>query len=112
MIRIIVMLVLLLIASVAGAASNVLLWDDASTNETTFHIERKAEVCTGAAAFAEIATAGANVVTYTDLAVTEGQAYCYQVAASNSAGKSAYSNTAVRVVPFTVPAVPTNLRLQ
>jgi hypothetical protein len=101
--------VLLLVALPAWAASNVLSWTDNSGNEANFHIERKAEVCAGAAPFAEIATTGANIVTFTDAAVTEGVTYCYRVAASNPAGKSAFSNTASRVVPFTVPAVPSGL---
>ena len=103
------LLVLALLPTVAWAASNVLIWQDNSGNEANFHIERKAEACAGAAAFAEIATTGANVVTFTDSAVTEGATYCYRVAASNPAGKSAYSNTASRVPPFTVPLAPSGL---
>lgn len=72
-------------------------------------IERKAEACAGAGAFAEIATVAANVTTYTDSAVTEGVTYCYRVAAQNAAGKSAYSNTAGRLVPPTVPSAPSAL---
>ena len=104
-----ILLVLLLFAPPAGAASNVLTWTDNSTNEANFNIERKAEACTGTAAFAEIATTGFNITTFTDAAVTEGVTYCYRVAASNPAGKSAYSNTASRTVPFTVPAAPLGL---
>ena len=93
----------------AWAASNVLTWQDNSDNEANFHIERKAEACAGAAPFAEIATTGANVVTFTDAAVTEGVTYCYRVNASNSAGVSAYSNTASRTVPFSIPLAPSGL---
>lgn len=106
------LLVLLALPAVAFGAQNVLLWDDASSNETTFHIERKDAGCAATGTFSEIATVGANVTTYTDVSVAEGQAYCYRVAASNSAGKSAYSNEAGRTVPFTVPSAPMNLRLQ
>jgi len=98
-----------LFATPAWAASNVLTWQDNSNNEANFHVERKAEACAGAAPFAEIATTGANVVTFTDSAVAEGVTYCYRVAASNPAGKSAYSNTASRAVPFTVPVPPSGL---
>ena len=93
----------------AWAASNQLSWSDNSGNEANFHIERKAEACAGAAPFVELATTGANIVTFTDAAVTEGATYCYRVAASNPAGKSAYSNTASRMPPFTVPAAPSGL---
>src|SRR3990167_2935532 len=99
----------LLAASPVWAASNVLAWTDNSTNELNFNIERKAEACTGTLPFAALASVGVNVTTYTDSAVIEGTTYCYRVNASNSAGVSAYSNTASRTGPFSVPAVPTGL---
>jgi hypothetical protein len=99
----------LVLAAPAVAGQNVLTWTDNSTNENNFHIERKAEACTGTAVFTEIATTGFNVNTFTDTAVIEGVTYCYRVAASNPAGKSAYSNTASRAVPFSVPAAPSGL---
>ena len=94
---------------VAEAASNVLTWADNSTNEALFNIERKAEACTGTGAFAEIVTVTANVTTFNDALVTEGLTYCYRVRATNAAGSSAYSNTASRTVPFTVPVAPSGL---
>lgn len=102
-------LVFMLVASPVWAASNVLNWTDNSNNEANFNIERKAEACTGSAPFVEIATTGFNITTFTDASVQEGVTYCYRVAASNTAGKSAYSNTASRTVPFTVPAAPSGL---
>lgn len=104
-----VIALLLLLASSAWAASNVLIWTDNSNNELNFNIERKAEACTGTGAFTEIATVSANVTTFSDALVTEGATYCYRVAASNTAGKSAFSNTASRTVPFTVPVAPSVL---
>jgi hypothetical protein len=98
-----------LIPAVAVAGQNVLTWTDNSTNEQTFNIERKADVCAGPSAFTPLATVGPNVVTFTDLAVAEGTTYCYRVSASNTAGVSAFSNTAARTVPFTVPAAPSGL---
>ena len=95
----------------ASAASNVLTWIDNSDNETAFHIERKVEACAGLGTFAEIATTGANIVTFTDAAISEGLTYCYRVAASNAAGQSAYSNTADRTVPRVRPARPTGLKI-
>ena len=100
---------LLLSALPAWAASNTLTWTDNSTNEANFNIERKAEACAGTVPFAALVTVGLNVTTYTDSAVTEGATYCYRLNASNSAGVSAYSNTASRTVPFSVPAAPTGL---
>lgn len=106
-------ILLLLCASPAFAqVQNTLLWDEVSDNEQGFIIERKAEICAGPGLFAEIARTGANVVTYVDKAVAQGQFYCYRVAAFNTAGQSAYSNLAGRLVPFVIPVSPTNLRVQ
>lgn len=102
-------LVALALAIPAWAGQNVLTWTDASSNEQNFNIERKAEPCAGGSAFTPLATVGLNVVTFTDLAVSEGQTYCYRVSASNTAGASAFSNTAARTVPFTVPNAPSGL---
>src|SRR3972149_5223723 len=109
MMKRLMVVMLLAIPLPAWAASNVLTWQDNSGNEANFHVERKAEACAGAAPFAEIATTGANVVTFTDAVVTEGMTYCYRVAASNPAGTSAFSNTASRTVPFSVPSAPSGL---
>lgn len=111
--RLIALLLLLpLVAIAQPAPRNVLLWDDASTNEANFHIERKQDACGTSATFAEIATVGANIATFTDNQVQEGLTYCYRVRASNPGGFSAYSNEAGRTVPFVIPGTPTNLRIQ
>ena len=102
-------LVVALIPAVAVAGQNVLTWTDNASNEQNFNIERKAEACAGGTAFAPLATVGLNIMTFTDLAVTEGTTYCYHVNASNVAGASAFSNTAARTVPFSVPLAPSGL---
>jgi len=97
----------------AQAASNVLLWDYpvTETTETGFRIERKVQACIGTGAFTEIGTVGPNILTFTDSTVTAGLTYCYQVRASGPGGTfSGYSNTAERLVPFTAPVAPSNLR--
>jgi hypothetical protein len=76
-----------------GAAQLTLTWDDNSTNETGFKIERAA----GSGTFAQIATVRANVTTYVDDAVTDGATYRYRVRAYNKAGHSAYSNVVSKV---------------
>lgn len=93
----------------AHAGQNTLTWVDNSPNEQNFNIERKTEACAGGAAFVPLATVGLNIVTFTDLAVVEGATYCYRVNASNPGGTSAFSNTAARTVPFTVPLPPSSL---
>ena len=101
---------MLLGAVPAWAASNVLSWSDNSTNEANFVIERKTEACTGTTVpFTTLATTTANIETYTDSAVSEGVTYCYRVAARNTAGTSAYSNTAGRQVPLSVPLAASGL---
>src|SRR5262245_28756285 len=103
--------VVLLSAQVTMAAPGkaTLTWTDASDNETLFNVERAPGDCTTPGTFAEIATVGSDVTTFTDLTLKEGLTYCYRVAASNPAGKSTFSNTAAKAVPFTVPATPTGL---
>ena len=101
------------LAGNVSAQQNVLTWDDMSDNETSFRIERKAEACTGPGAFTEIGSVAANVNTFTDSPVIEGQTYCYRVRAAGQGGTfSAYSNTAQRTVPFRVPAPPANLQVK
>jgi predicted phage tail protein len=103
----------LILAAPVEAASNLLTWTDNASNEANFKVERTtaADVpaCATASGFTQIATTGANIVTFTDAAVAEGITYCYRVRASNAAGDSGYTNVAGRLVPFTVPAAPSGL---
>jgi PKD repeat protein len=77
-----------------------LAWTDNSDNESSFKIERSINGID----FSQIDSVGANVTTYSDTMVAESTTYWYRVRASNSAGDSAYSNTA----SDTTPACPTN----
>ena len=70
-----------------------LTWQDNSSNETVFYIERCQGVgCTDFGSF--IATQWPNVPSYTDYSAVTGQSYRYRVRAYNSGGYSAYSNIA------------------
>jgi hypothetical protein len=80
-----------------------LTWVDNSNNETSFAIERQI----GGGAFNALASVGANVTTYTDTTVTEGNTYTYRVKAVNAAGSSGYSISGP--VPVLVPAAPSGL---
>jgi len=106
---------LVLLPILAHAAQNTLTWVDNSTNETSFKVERTTASsvanCATAGGFTQIATVGPDIVTYVDSSVNEGTTYCYRVRASNTAGDSAYSNIAGRLVPFTIPAAPANLQV-
>gem|GEM_PF-5645972 len=82
----------------------VLAWTDNSGNEQGFSIQRK-KGATGT--YAEIATRGANVTTYSDndSALIDGTQYYYKVRAYNTAGNSPFSN---EVNGFTALAKPTS----
>jgi len=66
-------------------------WVDNAGGTATFVVERKPGP-TGP--YAQIATTGTGITTYTDLAVVAGTTYCYRVKASNAFGDSGYSNEA------------------
>jgi probable HAF family extracellular repeat protein len=98
----------------AAAASSTqinLKWTDNASNETAQLLER----CAGAGCsnFAQIASLGANITTYTDNSVTAATAYSYRIQAHGTTGDSAYSNTVSATTPpvvsATLPAAPTNL---
>src|SRR5439155_20818104 len=80
-----------------------LSWKDNSANETGFEIERS----TDGTIFLPLTTVGANVTSYSDLAVIADATYYYRTRAFNLGGESAYSNTAS--VVLAPPAAPTNL---
>ena len=64
---------------VTPAPQITLTWQDNSNNENNFSVERK----TGTGAYAQIALAGINVVSYLDTSVTRGVTYCYRIRAIN-----------------------------
>ena len=96
-----------LLATATSSSAITLNWTDTATTEDGFKIERK----TGAGSFTEIATVGPNTTTYADSGLTASTAYTYQVRAYNTAGNSAYSNTASATTqaPGTTPAAPSGL---
>ena len=88
-------LALVLVSAQSSWAQNQLtiLWDDKSTDEDGFRIERATGSITGT--YTEIATVAANITTYTDTdaALVAGTLYCYRVRAFNGGGNSAaYTN--------------------
>jgi hypothetical protein len=86
------------LAPTALAATSVsdsqinLTWLDNSTNESGFRIERKRAVTTDV--WAEIATVGPGVTTYSDTGLTGLTVYRYRIRAYNLFGNSAYSTIA------------------
>ena len=86
-----------LLASALSKTQISLSWTDNSANETGFRIERCAGAnCTN---FIEITTVGANIKNYTNTGLKRNTTYRYRVRAFNSAGASAYSNTATATTP-------------
>lgn len=79
-----------LTAAAAGATSIELTWNDRSTTETSFRIERK----TGAGEFAEAGSAAANATSFTDTGLEPNTEYIYRVIAVAPQGASAPSDTA------------------
>jgi len=81
-----------LTVAVASASQLNLAWTDNASNEDGFKIERcSGNSCTN---FAQIATVGANIRTYSNTGLNKNTIYTYRVRAYNTFGNSAYSNIA------------------
>jgi len=89
---------LLLAMPSARGAQFTLTWSDNSSNESGFRIER-ATGLNANSGFAQIATVGANVVSYVDAGLPNSTSYTYRLRAYNSAGTSGYSNPATGTTP-------------
>ena len=75
-------------------------WNDSSTNESGFKIDRKEGTGSWSVNFASVAT---DIETYTDAAVTAGSTYTYRVYSYNSVGPSlGYSNPITVTIPTAV----------
>ncbi|MCI0339069.1 MAG: Ig-like domain-containing protein [Acidobacteria bacterium] len=84
------------LTAAASSSSQIdLSWTDNSPNENIFRIERS----TNGTSFAQIGSVGAGVTTYSDTGLTANTIYYYRVRANNSAGNSAYTNTASATTP-------------
>jgi hypothetical protein len=68
-----------------------LAWQDNSSNEIGFKIERSPNGTTG---WTQIATVAANVTTHANTGLSCGTTYFYRVRAYSASGDSTYSNTA------------------
>jgi hypothetical protein len=69
----------------------ILLWNDNSSNETGFKVERKLGA---SGSWSQIATLGAGSTGYADTGLSPSTTYVYRVRATNGFGDSAYSNEA------------------
>ena len=71
-----------------------LSWNDNSSNESGFRIERSS-----GGGWSTLATVGANTTSYADTTATPGTVYTYRVIAYSGCGDSAASNTASATLP-------------
>jgi FtsP/CotA-like multicopper oxidase with cupredoxin domain/cell division inhibitor SulA len=85
-----------------------LTWADNSSDETAFQIQR-ATNSVFTVGLTTFTSAGANATAYTDSTVQPTTTYYYRVRAYNSAGYSAYSNTATVNISNAAPAAPSGL---
>lgn len=86
---------------VPAASSLIVNWNDNSTNETNFVLERS----TNGTNFNVIATLGANITSYNDTGLTPNTLYYYQVKAINATEASVYISASLTTPP--IPSVPT-----
>jgi len=86
------------LSATAGSISQIdLIWNDNSSGEAGFMIERK----TGSGAtYSQIATVDADVTTFSDTGLSEGTRYYYRVLAYSSACNSGYSDEASDITFF------------
>lgn len=96
-------------ATVVTPNSIRLNWQDNSTNENGFQIERKNGPASGNGTYALIFTTGADVVTYLDTTAQASSTYTYRVRAVGNGLTSPYSNQASATTPGVTPDAPTNL---
>jgi uncharacterized repeat protein (TIGR02543 family) len=89
-------------ATAASQTQINLSWQDNSTDESTFHIERSPD---GTSGWAEIDSVAANVTSYGDTGLTVDTLYCYRVRAYRASDEqySGYSNVDCATTQ-TVPA--------
>ncbi|MFC1707877.1 FG-GAP-like repeat-containing protein, partial [Planctomycetota bacterium] len=93
-----------LVVDVVSETRVDLHWDDNSTAESGFRVERKL----GGGAYSQIAELGTNATAFVDTSVSSSKQYSYRVSAYNANGQSAYSDV-VSVGTEPVPEAPTNL---
>ncbi|HYO14237.1 MAG TPA: fibronectin type III domain-containing protein [Thermoanaerobaculia bacterium] len=90
-----------LVAQAVSETEVVLDWQDNSSNESLFHIERQVN-----GVFQEIQTVGANITTARIGNLASGATHSFRVRASNDAGASGYTNTASANTPVPPPPPP------
>jgi len=91
-----------LTATAISSSQIDLAWDDNSSDEDSFTIERDNMF---------LATVSPNVTSYSDTALPPSTEFSYRIAAVNTNGSSAYSNTAIATT-LTEGGEPTSVQVQ
>lgn len=97
----IVLFSFLFIATAFGASQITLQWEDRSSNEIGFKIERKIQ----GGEFVKLTDVPANTNKYVDVSVKPGIVYLYRVQAFNKSMYTSYTNTAAKTAPNTPPKI-------
>jgi len=92
-----------LVATPISSSQIDLSWQDNSSDETGFKIERK----TGSGSYSQIATVGAGVTSYSNSGLSTSTTYYYRVRAYNAVGNSEYSSEASAATLPPPPPAPT-----
>ena len=85
-----------LLVTATSITSVSLSWNDASTNETGFRIQRKMGTN---GIWAEVGTVGANVTLWQDSSLVSNAVYFYKIASFNLIGESNYTNEMSVTIP-------------
>jgi hypothetical protein len=91
-----------LVASASSPTQVNLIWQDTSTAEDGFQIERRGG---SSAEFSQIGVILSNTTNYSDATVQSNTAYAYRVRAFNSTGTSSYTAEASVITPAVTPVL-------
>jgi C1A family cysteine protease len=95
-------------ATVDSSTQVTLKWDDKSSNESGFKVERSAQ---GANSWSQVGTVGPNVTTYPNTGLTCSTGYDYRVRAYADLGNSDYSNLVTVTTGVCAPSAPSSLQI-
>jgi photosystem II stability/assembly factor-like uncharacterized protein len=90
-----------LTATVASQSQINLAWQDNSSDETGFKVDRRLNPTD---AWTTIATLNANTTSYNNTQLTDGTKYYYRVYAYNAVGNSTFSNEANAITTMNAPS--------
>ncbi len=95
-----------LVAAALSASSIKLTWQDNSSNELSFRVERSKD---DGASFVLVGNSGANTAQFTVTGLQASTRYSFRVRAENAGGNSGFSNVASAMTFPPPPAAPSGL---